>query len=743
MSMNISRMTGLTSGMDIDGLVKQLMAAERIPYDKLEQKKQTLEWQREKYRETNTKLLEFRNFAFDMKLQSKYLSRTVTSDKSDAVTATAASGAIEGIYSIKVNALAKAAQLTSGSSVGAKSLTAKLSDLDPPFATETALTVRGDKGTARIELSGDDTIASLVSKINGNALKTGVRVNYDEVLDRFFFVSSVTGEKSKIDLMSDHEALLTNVFKLNASGTSSASRVTGTAVFGTETLVGGATFDSKNDVIDNSLNGSQTIRISRNGQNYDFAITDSTTIQNLIDRINVSGLKEQGVVASFSSTGKLAIYNPANNTPITFTNLSPVPSGDDNVLKTLGFDTVGTNPSYTSQIGNAESSIIDGTLTVSQKLRITFDDKEYDFAITPETTLGTLITNINTSDLGKAGVTAYMKEGRLVIFNPTDKDLTFSNSQPPAGGNDDANILVTLGLLDEDGESLPPVTGIPYFQAYKEGNDADIEFNGVQGLYSTNTFTINGITFTAKKETDEMTISVANDVDAVFNNIKSFVDKYNELISYLGEVTTEQRYREYTPLTSTQKEDMEDREIELWELRAKSGLLRGDSILTGAVNNFRTALYSQVQGLGESALKQLFDIGISTGTFSEQGKLYINENKLREAIAQRPDEVVALFTADDGNSTTTGSDGIAVRLLTYADATLNRLKEKAGTSTTVDTNTDIGKQLYALEEQMLKFTDRLSRLETMYYNQFTAMEKYLDQMNQQSMYLMQNFFNSR
>ena len=36
----------------------------------------------------------------------------------------------------------------------------------------------------------------------------------------------------------------------------------------------------------------------------------------------------------------------------------------------------------------------------------------------------------------------------------------------------------------------------------------------------------------------------------------------------------EKRYRDFPPLTEKQKEDMEEREIELWEEKAKSGMLR-------------------------------------------------------------------------------------------------------------------------------------------------------------------------
>ena len=48
------RIGGLASGMDIDGIVSELMTAERMPLDKIEQKKIYTEWQRDDYRTMNT-----------------------------------------------------------------------------------------------------------------------------------------------------------------------------------------------------------------------------------------------------------------------------------------------------------------------------------------------------------------------------------------------------------------------------------------------------------------------------------------------------------------------------------------------------------------------------------------------------------------------------------------------------------------------------------------------------------------
>ena len=94
------RIAGLASGMDIDQMVKSLMQVERMPLDKLKQKKQILEWQRDDYRTLNTKLLTFRDQLANLKLTPNYRARTASSSNENKVSATVTSGASQASYSI-------------------------------------------------------------------------------------------------------------------------------------------------------------------------------------------------------------------------------------------------------------------------------------------------------------------------------------------------------------------------------------------------------------------------------------------------------------------------------------------------------------------------------------------------------------------------------------------------------------------------------------------------------------------
>ncbi|MPN42126.1 Flagellar hook-associated protein 2 [bioreactor metagenome] len=78
------------------------------------------------------------------------------------------------------------------------------------------------------------------------------------------------------------------------------------------------------------------------------------------------------------------------------------------------------------------------------------------------------------------------------------------------------------------------------------------------------------------------------------------------------------------------------------------------------------------------------------------------------------------------------------------EAVTNGIKyiaDKAGSESSLSTvdNSYIGKRLTELKEDIEEWEDRLEDIETRYYNQFTAMETFINQMNTQSSWLASMF----
>ncbi|MGI6668015.1 MAG: flagellar filament capping protein FliD [Acetivibrionales bacterium] len=179
-----------------------------------------------------------------------------------------------------------------------------------------------------------------------------------------------------------------------------------------------------------------------------------------------------------------------------------------------------------------------------------------------------------------------------------------------------------------------------------EGRDASITYNdGETGdqviTRSTNTFTINGITFSLKKDYEGATnVSVITDPEKAVELIKGFISKYNEILDKINSKLMEERDYDYPPLTDTQKEAMTEEQIKQWEEKAKAGLLAGDNILRSIVSGLRNAVLETVEGTGMT----LASIGIKSSAWYDRGKLYIDEEKLRNALSENPEEVFSLFT---------------------------------------------------------------------------------------------------
>lgn len=187
---------------------------------------------------------------------------------------------------------------------------------------------------------------------------------------------------------------------------------------------------------------------------------------------------------------------------------------------------------------------------------------------------------------------------------------------------------------------------------------------------------------------------------------------------------TEQRYRDYHPLSEEEKAEMTERQIELWEERAKSGILRGEAAIRDSMYALRQSLQSVVDTGSEYTL--LSQIGIkTTENYLDGGKLTIDEEALKEALRDNPEDVYRLFTAD--------GDGLIHRFESALDQARGRIEIQAGRETSVALDSySIGRRLKELNERISDFEKRMIQVEQRYWAQFTQMEKAIARLSEQS-----------
>ena len=274
------------------------------------------------------------------------------------------------------------------------------------------------------------------------------------------------------------------------------------------------------------------------------------------------------------------------------------------------------------------------------------------------------------------------------------------------------------------------------------GQNAIFTINGLKTERNANTFEMNGVTLTLKQifmasDQEPATISIGNDTNQVFENIKEFVNQYNELIAEIGKKLNEEKHRSYQPLTEDEREELSEKQQEKWEEMARSGLLKGDPALSGLLSAMRLDMSNNVATNG--LFTQLASVGIkTTANYLEGGKLEIDEAKLKAALEQDPESVENLF-----RGTGIGSDrGVVHKLYDTVDAAMKKLQEKAGRATSTNHQFTIGRDMLNVDKGIDRFEQRLKLTEERYWRQFTAMEKAIQRSNDQSMFLMQQFYNA-
>jgi len=282
--------------------------------------------------------------------------------------------------------------------------------------------------------------------------------------------------------------------------------------------------------------------------------------------------------------------------------------------------------------------------------------------------------------------------------------------------------------------------------------NAVFTINGLETQRTSNTFTVNGTTITLHDtftDSSAVTINVVKDVDKVVDSVKEFITKYNEMIDLINGKLTEERYRSYTPLSEEQKYGMKDKEIEMWEEKARSGLLRNDPVLSSGLSQIRMALAESIKGLeSQLGIKSLADIGIvTTKNYMDGGKLELDtsqkgadrltgEERLRKAIAEDPDAFYNIFMGGTSDGPQ-AEQGVARRMIGLIDKTIKEnIEQRAGNEFRQNHQFTIGRELDDVNKRISNFEQRLKQIEDRLWKKFSAMENSLSALNSQSEALM-------
>ncbi len=292
-------------------------------------------------------------------------------------------------------------------------------------------------------------------------------------------------------------------------------------------------------------------------------------------------------------------------------------------------------------------------LSTGTTLNIKSGDTNVELEITADTTISNVLTKLK-----EAGLNANFDETQQRFYisaKDSGKGNDFSITASDEIGN---NVLKSLGLDSASANKI-------------DAQNAKITLNDTEYESNTNVFSINGLTITAMKETAEnVVVTTKDDVDGIYDMIKSFLKDYNSIINEMDKLYNADSARGYEPLTDDEKDAMSDSEVEKYEQKIKDALLRRDSNLSTVSSALKEIMAGSVEVNGKNMY--LSDFGIETLSYftaaeNEKNAYHINgdaddsstsgnADKLKSMISSDPDTVVSFFSGLFKNLYTKMSD---------------------------------------------------------------------------------------
>jgi len=801
-SRNSNIISGLASGMDTEAMIEGMVQGYQQKITQLGQDRTRLQWQQSAYQSISDKLVEFsRKYMsynspatnlFSASFFNNAILTSANGTYADLVSATGKSSST--IVLNAVAQLAEAARYThdaSGldTSLG-KGKPVKLGEKQPLSTMSGSLTLEyGNKkvtldfGELELFNKADGTLdtakfqTALQDKLKEQKITTssGDQVSADTLIDvkvdshGTVTLSDKKGAGNNVHFSGATGDLKNLVTSADAEGTSSFTLST------TEKVV-------KEDATKAEYLSGKSFTVTLNGQTKTFTLGEIDPSKgNLHEQVKQN--LQEGLDKAFGK-GKITVdmdttgpgersFSFSVSNGDTFRITSPVGEvlglGENGVTsyvdtgKTLGdllgrtSDGAGLNGLTGGELAKAIGDVTeikdkDGKVTSrvdsegntvdEQGFRLDKDGKrfqEYELTVNgvsigkynKDTALETVLNDINSNT--EAGVS--------VSFSKTTNQFVFTAKETGAGGR------VEIG--GELGERLFGKVDVTDKDHYTAGQDAKFTatINGQKMEFSrsSNTFDLDGMsitlngTFEVKDGETPVTFSSKTDTDKIIDVVKTMVEDYNAIVSEVKKAYSDMPLEKsdgsrYKPLTDEDKADMTESEIKAYEEKAKTGILFMDRDLSSLYSALRSAVAP-----GGSDGSFLRSIGIKTSYEDGLTTLSLDENALREALEQNPDQVKDAFTKSKENGA--ASDGLMASIQKVTDryaattgATKGILIEKAGSkySPSAALNNTLLEQMKDIDKQVDKWQAKMSDKVDYYTNKFTQLEMLIAQMNSQS-----------
>lgn len=702
-------MSGLSSGMDTEAIVKELMSAQSLKKNKVVKAKTKLEWTQTKWADLNTKLTGlYNNFVTKMQLSTAYKTKKTTISDTSKASVSAKTNAVNGSYTMEVKNIATAQYLT-GAKIDA-SATDKLVDLDSSLLNkEISITTGGT--TTKFAVTADTTLKDFTSALQN----AGLNASFDDAQKRIFISSKDSG--------------VANTFSISTSGLSNAEVTARGALC---EAAGYSNMSNTNKAsFDEAMQALQTSGVGTD--DYNKALDTIAKLSYDTKKASADTAAETYVKAKLYSE-KYSEYEEKARESLKNTYLD-----DDGNLKTgktqEDYDKAVAKKADTDTVSYISSQLKEDDVKLQIEEAAFSGKTEADMADFSEKAVSKYYSSGVKAFTGMDGVDEDSEKTRMAAYTEkyasvTDRNEALSSSALTSLGLADISVDADGKVTVNGGANDSTNTSIPTGMALIEGSDSKIILNGAELTSSSSVVSANGLEISltgVTKENESVTFSVTTDTDAIYDSVKSFLKEYNSVMKEMNTLYNADSAKGYEPLTSQEKEAMSDDEVKEWETKIKNSLLRSDSTLGSIINAMRSAMQTTVEYDGGTYA--LSSLGIMTSTdYTEGGLLHIygdpddsvysaKDDKLKKALEENPDVVIATLTGVFGNLRQTMSDKMAGSKYSSSMSFYNDIKMKS--------------DVKDYESDIKDWEDKLAEMEDAYYSKFTAMETALAKLQSQ------------
>lgn len=699
------RVSGLISGLDTDSIVQELVSAYSTKKEKYEKAQTKLEWKMDAWKTMNSKIYGFYTSSLSsMRMSNSYNLKTSSVSDSNVAKVTASSSAVNGTQKLKVKQLASSGYMTGGvisQSDGSKVTgSTSLSALGIQNGSKIAV------NDSEIEVTSDLTVDKLIAKLKD----AGVSANFDEKNQRFFINSSKSGAEGE--------------FTITANNADGLSAIQSLGLFAVKDVDGNETADMAKyrELAKNGTGEQKDIAAAIVA-----AVDKSTTYtESELAAYNstISTYNQKASVVSGYESKQTVVKNYEEQKAIAEKHESKL----DEYRKLLVKETVQNDDGTETEVEYTDAELADMKQYIKDNNGASDSDtikklEEYTKIVNARAYLD----EYNTADAyisDSANKTAYAESKAFI----DDADNITAYNEAKTYVEDTANI--TAYNEAKTAVSSSSAASFTSDAARISGQDSIIELNGATFTSSTGTYSINGLSITAMQVTgnNEVSITTSTDTQAIYDKIKTFLGKYNELITAMDTAYNATSAGDYEPLTDDEKEDMTDSQIEKWETKIKDALLRRDSTLGNASSSMKSIMNYSFDINGKSY--SLTTFGINTlGYFSadtnERGCLHIDGDEDDSNTSGNTDKLMAAIN-EDPEAVTSFFQQLSNKL--YDDLTKRMASSSVSSIYTIYNDKQMSSEYSDYKDKIDKWQDKLDYYEEYYYKKFSAMETALSKL---------------